>query len=62
LSQATEEADLVWGADEIARIIKRDNRATYHLLSKGVLPVRKIGGRYCGSRRKLLAFLTGDVA
>ena len=61
MTENTDE-EVVWGAAEIARIIKRDNRATYHLLSKGELPVRKIGGRYVASRQKLLAFLAGEVA
>ncbi len=51
--------DLAWGVGEISGAIGRDERATYHLLSKGELPARKIGGRWCASRRRLIAHLTG---
>jgi hypothetical protein len=35
-------------------------KATFHLLEAGHLPARKIGGRWCASRRKLLEALIGD--
>jgi len=57
-----EEADLVWGAAEIARVINRDRSATYYMLSKGELPARKIAGRFVASKRRLLAFLSGEAA
>lgn len=56
------ETDLAWGVEEIAKVVERDKRATYHLLSKGELPARRVGGRWVASRRRLLAYLTGAEA
>lgn len=52
--------DLVWGATEIARVIGRSTRSTFHLLERELLPAKRVGGRWCASRRKLLEALTGD--
>jgi hypothetical protein len=52
--------DVLWGAAEIGRAIGKAARATFHLLEAGHLPARKIGGRWCASRRKLLEALIGD--
>jgi hypothetical protein len=54
--------DLAWGVGEIAAVVQRDERATYHLLAKGELPARKVGGRWVASKARLLAFLTGQAA
>lgn len=63
MSQITEQTDdLAWGVEEIAAAIGRPERATYHLLSKGELPARKVGGRWVASKRRLLAFLSGTAA
>ena len=48
--------DLVWGADAISKAIGRTPRATFHLLEKGLLPARKISGRWVTERSKLVAF------
>lgn len=48
--------DLIWGADEIAKVIGRSSRVTFHLLSTGAIPARKIGGRWVIERSKLIAF------
>lgn len=53
--------DLLWGAEAIAAEIKRSRAATFHLLDAGALPAKKVGGRWCASRRRLLAFLTGEA-
>jgi hypothetical protein len=64
--------DIVWGADEIAKIIGTTPRKTFHLLERGLLPARrlggsvnlkghKVGGRWCASRSALLAYLAGDA-
>jgi hypothetical protein len=55
----TTASDLVWGADAIAKVIGRSERATFHLLSSGLLPAKKIGGKWVGSREKILNALTG---
>ena len=54
--------DLVWGCSEIARVIGRTERATFHLLKSQLLPAKRVGGRWCASRRKLIEALTGDGA
>jgi len=57
-----EKDDLIWNVGPIANVIGRDDRATYHLLSKGELPARKVGGRWVASKRRLLAFLSGEAS
>jgi hypothetical protein len=52
--------DLVWGASAIAKVIGRSERSTFHLLSNELLPAKRVGGRWCASRRKLLAALVGE--
>jgi len=54
--------DLVWGCSAIAEVIGRTERATFHLLKTNVLPAKRVGGRWCASRRKLIEALTGDGA
>lgn len=52
-----EPLDLIWGVDEIARLIGRNYQQTYHLIRSGKLPmVRQVGERYVASRPKLVAF------
>ncbi len=52
-----EPLDLIWGVKYIAAYICRPERATFHLLAKGTLPGRVIGGRWCASRAALRKFL-----
>jgi hypothetical protein len=54
--------DIVWEVENIARLIGRSRRQTFHLLSTGQLPAKKVGGRWVASRRKLLAAVLGDAA
>jgi len=54
--------DIVWEVAEIAKVIGRTERQTFHLLTTGSLPGRKIGGRWVASRRKLLEAVLGDAA
>jgi hypothetical protein len=56
----TTASDVIWGAAAIAEAIGLTERATYHLLASGLVPAKRIGGRWVASRRKLLAALTGD--
>ncbi|MCS3740208.1 hypothetical protein FHX16_002176 [Rhizobium sp. BK661] len=51
--------DLIWEVSEIAKTIGRTERQTFHLLSKGEIPGKKVGGRWVCSRRKLTEFLMG---
>ncbi len=58
----TEEAeplDLVWGADAIAKVIKRNPRQVFNLLENGDLPAKKIGGRWVASRARLVQLFDG---
>jgi hypothetical protein len=48
-----EELDLVWGAEEIARVLNRTPRQVFHMLKQGELPARKIAGRWVATRKNL---------
>lgn len=48
--------DLIWGADAIAQFINRTPQQTYHMLSKGLMPGRRVGERWVVDRRDLIAF------
>ncbi|SCB16609.1 hypothetical protein [Rhizobium hainanense] len=54
--------DLIWEVEEIAKLIGRTERQTFHLLSSGQLPAKKVGGRWVAERSKLIAFFMDDVA
>ena len=41
---------LIWCAAAIAHFIER---ATFHLLESGMLPARKVGGRWCANPAEL---------
>lgn len=49
--------DLIWGAQAIARLIGKTERATYHMLEKGDLPAKKIGNQWVVSRKALVEAL-----
>jgi hypothetical protein len=46
-------SDLLWGTEGIAAEVGLPERVAYHLLRTGVLPGRKIGGKWCSSRSAL---------
>ena len=48
--------DLIWEVSEIAKLIGRTERQTFHLLNGGQLPAKKVGGRWVAERSKLIAF------
>ncbi|EJC69375.1 hypothetical protein Rleg5DRAFT_5166 [Rhizobium leguminosarum bv. viciae WSM1455] len=57
MQNANESLDLIWGVEEIADLIGRTERQTYHMIKKGHLPmVKQVGERYVASRQKLIAF------
>lgn len=58
----SDENKMLWGAGEIAKVIGRPVRATFHLLEKGEIPAKKVGGRWVAHRDKLVSYLTGDEA
>lgn len=50
--------EVIWGAEAIAQIINRTPRQTFALLDAGLLPAKKIGGRWMATRENLIAFLS----
>jgi len=54
--------DLVWEVSGIAGEIGRTKRQTHHLLDTNALPARKVGGRWCASRKALRAFFATVTA
>jgi len=57
------ELDLIWGVADIAKLIGRSDRQTYHMIQSGHLPmVKQVGERYVASRAKLVGFFTEDAA
>ncbi len=60
---APSELDLIWGVDDIGKLIGRSYQQTYFMITTGKLPVvKKIGERYVASRSKLVEFFMGDAA
>ncbi|WP_028002948.1 hypothetical protein [Sinorhizobium meliloti] len=55
--------DLIWGVSEIAKMIGRTERQTYHMIQSGNLPVvKQVGERYVASRQKLIEFFMEPAA
>ena len=54
--------DLIWGGDAIAEAIGRKQRITFRLLETGAIPAKKVGGRWCVSRKKLVEFFEREMA
>jgi hypothetical protein len=55
-------SDLLWGARAIADEIGVSPRKAFYLLESGAIPAQKIRGLWVGSKRRLRASLTGEVA
>lgn len=51
--EPTQPLDLVWGVKAIACLIARTERQTFHMLTSGALPGRKVGSRWVVSRSEL---------
>ncbi|RVO34831.1 hypothetical protein [Sinorhizobium meliloti] len=63
MDKKNEALDLVWGIDEIGKLIGRNFQQTYHMIRSGHLPmVKQVGERYVASRRKLIAFFMEEDA
>ena len=60
--KSNNELELVWTAAAIAALIGRSERQTFHLLEKGILPARKIGGTWTVSKNKIRSFVLGEEA
>ena len=58
----SEGGDFIWEVSNIARLIGRSRAQTFHLIYTGALDgcVKKVGGTWVGSRRKLIALLGGE--
>lgn len=54
--------ELVWEVEEIAKLIGRTPRQTFHILQSGQLPAKKVGGRWVAERSRLIAFFMEDAA
>jgi hypothetical protein len=54
--------DLIWGVSAIAKVIGRTDRQTFGMIEKGLLPTKKVGGRWVAERGKLIAFFLEDAA
>lgn len=55
-----EHDDIVWEAAGIGEVIGRTPRQVVHMLNMGLLPAKKVGGRWVASRKKLIAFLMDE--
>lgn len=56
------EIGVIWGAEEIGAAIGCNARRTHYLLDQNQLPgARKIGGRWCISRRRLKQIFEGTL-
>lgn len=63
MTEKMDALDLVWGIEEIGKIIGRSYAQTYHMVRSGHLPmVRQIGERYVASRKMLIEFFLRDAA
>ncbi|MQX63625.1 DNA-binding protein [Sinorhizobium meliloti] len=62
MTNSSDQLDLIWGGEEIAKAIGRTRRITFHLLEKGELPAKKVGGRWVAERGKLLRFFVETAA
>ena len=54
--EKTQPLDLIWGVRAIAQLIGRTERQTFHMLTSGALPGRKVGSRWVVSRSELEQF------
>lgn len=54
-SNDTGAIDLVWGCEDIAKVINRSQRQTFWLLENGALPAKKVGNRWVADKNKLHA-------
>jgi hypothetical protein len=48
-----QDSNLAWGVAGIARKIERSERATYHLLARGLIPAVKVGGTWVAKNQEL---------
>jgi hypothetical protein len=61
-SEMVQESDFLWGAVAIGRETNLKPRQVFHMLEHGLLPAKKVGGKWCSSRAALRRALIGEVA
>lgn len=62
MDRQTDGLDLIWGVEDIGKLIGRNYQQTYHMIATGKLPmVKQVGERYVVSRAKLVAFFMEDA-
>ncbi len=52
--------DLVWEVEGIGKEIRQTPRQTANMLSRGLLPAKKVGQRWCASRSVLRDFFLNN--
>lgn len=62
MRQMANQLDLIWEVAEIAKLIGRTERQTFHLLQSGQLPAKKVGGRWVAERGQLIKFFLETAA
>ncbi|RUM18713.1 DNA-binding protein [Rhizobium phaseoli] len=62
MEQKEPQFDLIWGGAEIAKLIGRTKRQTFHMLETGQLPAKKVGDRWVAERGTLLRFFMEAAA
>lgn len=53
IEEAPDRLDIIWGLANIGNEVGLTERQMLYLAAKGVLPIMKIGGKYCASKRGL---------
>jgi hypothetical protein len=60
-SLPADEHDVIWGAAEIAAVLNLTPTQAWYLLERRKLPARKVGKKWCASRRQLLRAVGAEV-
>lgn len=56
MSEQNDSLAILWGAEAIAKELGVPPRRGHYLCSKGEIPARKVGGRWCITREALRRF------
>lgn len=62
ITETNDPISLVWEVVEIAKLIGRTPRQTFHMLKNGELPAKKVGGRWVAERGQLIRFFMETAA
>jgi hypothetical protein len=58
-----QDPDIVWGARAIGEVLGLNARDTHHFLAWGrIKPARKVGGKWCASKRELAYWIISQEA